>query len=399
MKQEEMRMLTPDEIDALTEQAAKTTQTLNQAIIRKIIERLVARLERGEDIYFTRTDYLQAQVLEDSGALYDEIIHEVAKYKIAELNEIHRAFQTGFVQSWNHDSDIYRKGGMRISRPSERYLEILQRNYEKTAGEFLNMTGTIAQDSTKLFRQTMSDAYMQTMTGAVSNTEAMKDAVNKLAGSNIKCVHYDSGRVDTIETASLRAIRTGVAQTAGDISIKRMEEMGWDIVLVSAHFGARPDHMKWQGKFYSLHGKTPNLPDFVTSTDYGTVTGLCGANCRHHFGPGTLDFNPYENMNVNSEESKKRYELSQKQRAMERDIRRSKTKCLDLQAGMGAAETEQAKAALQTSYRAEAKRLTEKNAKYNAFCKDNNLKPYPERCYVAGWDRSQAAKASAAARK
>ena len=26
-------------------------------------------------------------------------------------------------------------------------------------------------------------------------------------------------------------------------------------------------------------------PDFVKSTGYGTVTGLCGANCYHSFSP------------------------------------------------------------------------------------------------------------------
>ena len=392
-------MLTPDEIDVLTEKARVTTETLNNTIIQKIIERIVARLERGEKLYFTRTDYLQFAVAEDTGLLFNDIAKEVAKFRIVGIKDIYDAYLEGFKESWANDSNIYQEAGKGANKPSERYLEILQRNYEKTAGEFINMTGTIARDATQLFQKTVGDAYMATVTGALSNTEAVRDAVDKLAGTGMKCVHYDSGHVDTIETATLRAVRTGVSQTAGDISIKRMEEMDWDIVLVSAHFGSRPSHMVWQGKFYSLHGKTPDLPDFVTSTRYGTVDGLCGANCRHSFGPGTLDYNPYEKLNANSGESKKAYELSQKQRSLERNIRKAKEECMQKRDAVETAADPETKAALEKSYQRSAEKLRDRNAKYNAFIKDNNLKPYPERTYVAGWDRKQAAKASAAARK
>jgi len=36
----------------------------------------------------------------------------------------------------------------------------------------------------------------------------------------------------------------------------RAEEMGQDLVQVSAHIGARESHQEWQGKIFSLNGFT-----------------------------------------------------------------------------------------------------------------------------------------------
>ena len=57
---------------------------------------------------------------------------------------------------------------------------------------------------------------------------------------------------------------------AGEITDARMDEMNWDIILTSAHLGARigdggdnlTNHYWWQGKFYSKSGNDPRFPPF-----------------------------------------------------------------------------------------------------------------------------------------
>lgn len=75
-------------------------------------------------------------------------------------------------------------------------------------------------------------------------------------------------------------------------------------------------------------------PDFVKSTGYGTVTGLCGANCYHSFSPFVLGFstpnytddelkklNEQENNTVEYNGKKyTRYEATQHQRSLERTL-------------------------------------------------------------------------------
>ncbi len=245
---------------------------------------------------------------------------------------------------------------------------------------------------------------MKVSSGAASYTQAVQEAVADIVGEQTK-VTYPTGHTDTIETAVLRAVRTGVAQASGNMAVQGMVERDWDVVLVSAHIGARygdggenpGNHFWWQGKFYSRTGKTPDLQLFEQSTGYCTRQGLCGWNCSHSFGPGDLRHNPYENFDA--EENKRVYDLSQKQRAQESRIRRTKAKLIGLREAIDATEDEAAKATLEGEYTKAAKLLEKQNAIYNNFCKGNNLKRLSDRIRVAKWTRADAAKPIAAVRK
>ena len=189
------------------------------------------------------------------------------------------------------------------------------------------------------------------------------------------------------------------------MSIQGMVERDWDLIRVSAHLGARygdggenpGNHFWWQGKLYSRTGKSTEYPDFVQSTGYGTGIGLCGWNCRHSFGPGDPNHNPY--VGFDAEENRKAYDLSQKQRAMERKIRRQKTKLLGLRQAVDSAQDDTVKTELQNEYDIEAVKLGRYNAQYNRFCEANDLKQLSDRVSVAKWTRSEAAKAVQAERK
>ena len=100
------------------------------------------------------------------------------------------------------------------------------------------MTRSTAEAAQRLFINECDFAYNKVMSGATSYSQAVREAVETVTSGGVY-VDYPSGHRDTIEVATARAVRTGIAQAAGDISIKRMEEMDWDIILVSAHIGAR----------------------------------------------------------------------------------------------------------------------------------------------------------------
>ena len=240
--------------------------------------------------------------------------------------------------------------------------------------------------------------------GLKVSIKLFKEAVEELAKTQA-CVEYPSGHVDSVEVAVLRAVRTGTAQASGNMAVQGMKDHDWDIVLVSAHLGARygdggenpGNHFWWQGKFYSRTGSTPGLPLFEKTTGYGTGEGLSGWNCRHSFGPGDGVHNPYKDFDA--DENKKAYDLSQKQRAMERGIRKTKKTILAYRTAIDNCADEETRKVLQGEYDKTAASLARQNAAYNKFCKDNNLKRYDDRLSVAKWNRSEAAKATAAARR
>lgn len=177
-----------------------------------------------------------------------------------------------------------------------------------------------------------------------------------------------------------------------------MDEYGEDLVLVSAHLGARPEHFVWQSKVYSRSGTDPKYPDFRKSTRYGEVDGLCGANCRHNFSVWFEGApNPFEQFDA--EENQKRYEMEQRQRTMERRIRKTKRETMGLKTARDNAKTPETEAEFDLAYQRKAALLQKQNAAYKEYCEATNLKQLQDRLSVAQWDRKQVAAARGAARK
>ena len=397
-------MLSPDYLLRVSEGGEAIAETLHNEIIKKMVDRMSARLDRGDDYILTAYDKWQIEVLQDAGYLREDIVKELARHTGLMQNEIAEAMVDAGIKSLESDAEVYRAAGLSPA-PLEQspYLtRLMQRNYEATMGEWLNFTGTTADACQQSFIKACDTAYIMVSSGAVSYSEAFRDAINTIIESGTT-VTYPSGHIDTIETATLRCIRTGVSQATAQITDARMDEMDWDIVLVSSHLGARmtggkdyTDHYWWQGKFYSKSGKDTRFPPFAVCGE-GNVQGIHGANCRHSHGPGDGEFNPYEH--YDNEENRKEYELQQRQRLMERRIRESKRECIGLKQGIDSATTDTSKELLQKDYEKASDKLQKRNEAYNQFCEENDLKKLNERITIAQWDRKQAAQARAAARR
>lgn len=166
-------------------------------------------------------------------------------------------------------------------------------------------------------------------------------AIMKLGRAGVYKMDYKSGRSNQIDVAIKRHVRTQASQAAARMEIERLADTGHNLVMTSAHFGARPEHEPWQGKAFSMTGRQiidgVVYEDFYQQTGYGTVTGLCGANCRHHFGvyvPGMAL--PDMPETINGMTSDEYYAATQRQRELERRVRKTKREIASLdQAGVG----------------------------------------------------------------
>lgn len=399
-------MLTPQELLEIVDTLHPQLDTLNVWITKDLISRLMARLGRGEEFLLTGTDQWQLEVYKSAGGHYDALQQEIKRFTKKSDAEIRAIFEDAGIRAWEADEAFYVAHGLEpVSfMQSESMLRLLTDTYQRTNGEIHNFTRTTAQASQQRLIKVLDDAHFKVMTGAQSYTSAVKDAVNEIVGNQTK-VHYPSGYTDTIETAILRAVRTGVGQASGNMAMQSMIERDWDLIRTSAHIGARygdggenpSNHFWWQGKLFSRTGKTPGYLLFEEATGYGTGEGLCGWNCRHSFGPGDPNHNPYADFDA--EENKKVYDLSQKQRTAEARIRAAKLKVLGLREAIDGATDEAVKATLQDEYNKAALKLQNYNKAYTDFCESNNLPKLNDRITVAKWNRSEAAKATAAARK
>ena len=398
-------MLTPQQILEIIDTLYPQIDELNTWIMADIIKRLMARLGRG-NLYMTATDDWQLQVYQSAGGHLDAVQQEIKHWTKATDAEVKRIFEDAGIKALAYDSNFYVEhglAGIELAQ-SESMIRLLEDAYQRTAGTVHNFTRTTAEASQQQLIKALDAAHFKVNSGAASYTQAVEEAVSSIVDTQTKVV-YPSGHVDTIETAVLRAVRTGVAQAAGNMAVQGMEERDWDVVLVSAHIGARygdggknpGNHFWWQGKHYSRTGRTPDLPLFMESTGYGTGEGLCGWNCRHSFGPGDIRHNPFAQFDT--EENKKVYDLSQRQRTMESRIRRTKAKLVGLRTAIDAAQDAETKAALEDKYATTARLLERQNISYNQFCEDNSLKRLGERIQIAQWTREDARKSIAAVRK
>lgn len=398
-------MLDPEYLQEITEGATEIADELHTDIIKRIVGRIMRRLGRGEEYILTQTDRWQIGVLQDAGYLLEDITADIAKYTLLQQAEIKAAMEDAGIKAVSYDDKVYEAAGL-SPKPllqSPHQIRLMQRNYEATMGTWKNFTRSTANETQKLFINECDKAYSMVSSGAASYTQAVMEAIDKAVRDGA-VVSYPSGHSDTIETATMRAVRTGISQSTGDIQMQRMMEMDWDIILVSSHLGARTgngeetaeNHSWWQGKFYSRTGRDEKFPPFSV-TGYGTATGLCGINCRHSFGPGDGENNPYRQFD--SEENKKAYDLSQRQRALERRVRKTKREVAALQEAVEHCEDEKLGFELQQKLDKKSYLLKQQNKGYKEFCEENGLKPYQERLQTAKWDREKAAKATGAARR
>ena len=396
-------MITPEQFPEIGETLLPLLDDLTEWIARDMIERFMIRFGRGEKKLLTGTDEWQAWVLKQAGGNLDEIQKALAKSTGKSQQEIAKIFKDSGIQAAKADAEA---AAVTFSSLSPRMMAIITDAYERTVGEISNITRTTAGATNQAFIGICDDAYWKVRTGAQSYTAAMLEGVKAL-GQVQPIVRYPSGHKDTLEVAVLRCIRTGVAQSSGNMTIQQCKDMGWNHVLVSQHLGARvsdtdpiADHAGWQGKVYCIAGKDTQFDNLLDATGYPeNPLGLCGYNCRHSFTPFLPGVSRNNNKPIDTEANRRAYELSQTQRAMERRIRAQKRKCAALHTAVKSCEDTAGKAKLQEKYAQSAKRLQDQNAAYTKFCADNDLKPYHERLAVAGWDHSAASTASAAARQ
>lgn len=136
----------------------------------------------------------------------------------------------------------------------------------------------LAEQQEALWYEVTAEAIARHQAGEPTKA-VMERGVSKLANSGLETIDYISGTKTAIDAALRRHIVSQANQARNRLLMQRMDEWEWDLVFVDAHFGARPTHALWQGKVYSRSGRSTEYPPLVESTGYGTVTGLCGANC------------------------------------------------------------------------------------------------------------------------
>ena len=390
-------MLAPDYLDHAPDRLVLLWQQVEDDILRDVARR-ISKMEA-----LTPTANWQLWRYEQTEALRQDVVKKLARYTGKSEAEIRRLMQEAATRAMEAEDKIYYHYGKEPTpfAENETLQALLNAGYQQTAGTFHNLTATTANTVSGQFEAALDRAHLKVSSGAFDYKSAVKSAVDSLADT-MKYVTYPTGHTDTLEVAARRAVLTGVNQTGAKLQVARADEMGVEFFETTAHGGARPSHAEWQGKQFHRGGAVDYMgrhyPDFEAATGYGTGAGLCGWNCRHTFfaifpelgAPPAWTQESLEALNARDIEYNggryTRYEISQMQRARERAVRKYKRRYLAEDAA-GADTT------------ASAVKLRQARQELAEFITATGSRADSARISVAGFGRSEAGKATWAAKK
>lgn len=332
-------MLPPSYLDQMPDAFVQLWQQVEDEILQDVARRI------GKMDKVTPTANWQLWRYQQTEALRNDVVKLLAKYTGKSEAAIRRLLLQAATEALEREDAIYYHYDMEPTpfEESAALNNLLDAGARQTCGTWQNLTATTANTVTGAFERALDAAWLKVSTGAFDYKTAVKQAVDSLA-DEMPMVTYPSGHKDSIEVAARRAVLTGVNQTCGKLQVARMDEMGCEFVETTAHGGARPSHAEWQGRRFHRGGavdyKGRHYPDFEAATGYGTGAGLCGWNCRHTFfavfpelgDPPQWTQEQLRELNArNIEWNGKKYtayEISQMQRARERNVRRWKKRYL-----------------------------------------------------------------------
>lgn len=390
-------MLTPEQLANCADDIVELYAKLDEEIIRDVVRRFC---QTG---IITETGKLQLNALQNVGMLHSDIMRSFSEYSGISQEMTRKLFEQAAVTSLEYDMAIYLENGLEPVplHMSPAAMQVLEAGYIKTEGNLQNLTMTTAKTSQTNFISACTLAEMKVESGAFSYNQAILDAIKLLAveGSSVS---YPSGHTDKLDVAVRRNVMTGLGQTTGQICLGYAQELGCDLMEITAHSGARPSHAAWQGQIVSLSGKKGYLT--LTDIGYGTGEGFKGWNCRHDWYPyfeGSTRMYSVEDLEaLNAKDVEypdgsmhTQYEAEQRQRAYERKIRQYKRELAADDEAIKILKDEVAIKTAKDDFDKVSVKLKSVEAELQAFCKKTDLLPANARTQVYGFGRSTAQRA------
>lgn len=207
---------------------------------------------------------------------------------------------------------------------------------DMTAGEKEAKTAALRMMD-DVYRSTVAKAQLSMASGTKTLAQAIDIAAKDFLAKGINCIEFKDGRRMNIASYSEMALRTAATRAKLQGEAQRRKELGIDTVAVSQYGQCSDTCLPWQGRVYvddvfsDFEGERNEAGSFMLSRDghwyrplsHAVKAGLFHPNCRHTMTtwqrgvnpmPEPLDFGPIE----------KAYKLEQKQRRLEREVRKWK---------------------------------------------------------------------------
>lgn len=279
-----------------------------------------------------------------NGAYYagttDTALNEVVKETLKDIEpKLEAAAASGYLKKASELNDSLSIAQLKKLKKQEFLQTFRNMNAEMQNGatqSFLKAITYVVSQEQKRY-DILDEAVRKEFEGR-ARQKVVADSIRKLINENVPAFVDRAGRKWSAEAYANMYTRTNVHNMSLDVVDKRNEDYSNDLIEVSKHAGARPLCAPYQGKVYSTGNRSGTTKDArgntvrfkpLSSTSYGEPAGLFGINCGHQkypFIPG-FSFNDIKPLSKKEiAENDRIYAESQKQRQLEREVRKSKTK-------------------------------------------------------------------------
>lgn len=318
-------MLYPWEVERLGDEAARIEAEIVEALLEMMVGQSSAAIRQGDDF---------RNLFHDSLDVYQRALREATRHDRALRDAITRDVREALAKS--QDNDL-----KRIEQTLADLPEGVRADLQSSAASTVEGIIEIVQrDNTGMADSARAEWYAATSyfvsavnTGAMTYEEAVRRGTLQLADRGIRVVDYKSGVTSDADVAIRRHVRTQIMQEGGRRTMQLAQDLGCELVEVTRTATPRPSHARWEGQIYRIVDTRTDYPDFWEGTGYEGRRGpytrlgdqLQGVNCGHSFSPYEDFLEPMWADDPYTEEEKlRRYELTQKQRQLERNVRKAK---------------------------------------------------------------------------
>lgn len=329
-------MITQDSMMHDVNAAVDIYSKLEQDIYARIIQTL--KTTKFDTVDSKNVLRWQVEQLAKMGVLNKQVIALVAKYTGQSKQSIEQLVHDNGLQIVNEIDDtlsqqLHKK--IVVDDEIRDTINSLQnqtwKDLDNTVNQSLLSTNYNENGAMRAYQGIIKQTTMETVVGLKTHDRALRDSVYKWVDAGIKSNLVDKGGHNwSLEGYARTVINTTAHRTFNNLRLKRMQDFGTTLAVMSSHPASREACAPIQGHVVNLTepGSDTFNPkyDSIYNHGYGTPAGTQGINCSHELYPFIDGVNTNNQPQYDPQTAIANGDIQAKQRGYERAIRQSKKK-------------------------------------------------------------------------
>jgi hypothetical protein len=327
-------MITPNSMgkdaNKITDLYARVEQQIFNLIIDKLQDNTLGEIDSSNVLQW------QQHQLNQLNSVVDEAVKIVAGNNTLIEAELKHLIKDNGQQIVSEIDNTLRKQTSKTVPVSQEVTDMIGSYLQETFSDFnTHINSTLLSRNVgdnaagKAYQDIINKATAQTITGLKSHEQAINDAVYKWIESGLSSTLTNkAGSEIPIDSYARMVVNSSAHKIFNDLRLKRMEDYGTRLALMSSHAASREACAPIQGHVVNLVPESS--PDYdkdydsIYNHDYGKAGGTQGRNCSHMLFPYHKGWNTNNQPQYNPEESMRNGQIQQKQRGYERNVRKYK---------------------------------------------------------------------------